>query len=135
MNQMDTPPPVFGDADARQIVAVLRTFVTIHQRLLNTIIGKHGLLSLFFFTEPVRVALVGLESVVDVRFSLLLTNVLTPTSPDLRTGPYCNDSNASTHCQWPVQLPEYYYQRRHYGLLIKGLLRRLLEPPRSIDFD
>jgi len=82
MDQMDTPPPVFGDADARQIVAVLKTFVTIHQRLLNTIIGKHGLLSLFFFTEPVRVALVGLESVVDVRLSLLMTNI--PNTDDPR---------------------------------------------------
>lgn len=43
-------------------------FVTVHQQLLSVVIGKHGLLSLFFFTEPVRVALVGIEGIVDVSF-------------------------------------------------------------------
>jgi hypothetical protein len=45
MNEMDNPPPVFGNSDAVAIVDVLKTFVSIHQKLLNTIIGKHGLLS------------------------------------------------------------------------------------------
>jgi hypothetical protein len=75
--------------DARIVVGVLTDFVEIHQALLQTVsrshswplpsvemfwslarslqvIGKHGILSLFFFTEPVRQALVQLEAAVDV---------------------------------------------------------------------
>lgn len=54
-----------GAADATAVTDVLTTFVQVHQALLNTVIGKHGLLSLFFFTEPVRVALVSLEASID----------------------------------------------------------------------
>ncbi|KIM33789.1 hypothetical protein M408DRAFT_325389 [Serendipita vermifera MAFF 305830] len=75
INNMDNPPPVFNNVDAKAIVDVLKTFVRVHQRLLNTIIGKHGLLSLFFFTEPVRVALVGLEAAVDA-FALGLIDMI-----------------------------------------------------------
>jgi hypothetical protein len=45
MNQMSNPPPVFDDSDAVNIVNVLKTFVSIHQELLSTIIGKHGILA------------------------------------------------------------------------------------------
>jgi hypothetical protein len=39
------------------------------------IIGKHGLLSLFFFTQPVAVALKQLEAVVDVSAAQSLVSV------------------------------------------------------------
>jgi hypothetical protein len=75
MNQMDNPPPMFGGADAVNIVGALKTFVSVHQTLLNTIIGKHGILSLFFFTEPVRVALVSLEAAVDVSNACIRSHI------------------------------------------------------------
>ena len=40
-------------------------FVTVHQQLLATIIGKHGLLSLTPFTQPVAQVLRVLEGGVD----------------------------------------------------------------------
>lgn len=90
---MDNPPPVFGNVDAVNIVNVLKTFVKVHQTLLSTIIGKHGLLSrecflfdsvftrhstlitVFFFTQPVRVALVAIEAAVD-EFALALIDMI-----------------------------------------------------------
>ncbi|PVG00770.1 hypothetical protein CPB86DRAFT_773635 [Serendipita vermifera] len=56
VQRLPNPPPVFKDADAKNIIDYLKTFVTVHQTLLNTQIGKHGLV-MFFFTEPVRVSL------------------------------------------------------------------------------
>lgn len=65
VQRLPNPPPVFKDADAKNIIDYLKTFVTVHQTLLNTQIGKHGLLSLFFFTEPVRFSLVSYEAAMD----------------------------------------------------------------------
>ncbi|CAG7851653.1 SubName: Full=Uncharacterized protein {ECO:0000313/EMBL:CCA72475.1} [Serendipita indica DSM 11827] len=81
INQMDNPPPVYGDVDAVAVVGVLKTFVKVHQTLLNTIIGKHGLLSLFFFTQPVRVALVSLEAAVDA-LALGLIDMIPTQAPE-----------------------------------------------------
>ncbi|KAG0558427.1 hypothetical protein KC19_10G027400 [Ceratodon purpureus] len=58
-------PSPFDDADAKLVVESLTTFVQVHQALLNVVIGKHGLLTLAPFFEPIRIALVSLEAVVD----------------------------------------------------------------------
>ena len=71
-------PTTLGDADALLLVGVLVTFVEVQQNLLSVVIGKHGLLSLFFFTEPVRVALVSLEGAIDT-LALHLIEVIGPT--------------------------------------------------------
>jgi hypothetical protein len=39
--------------------------VQVHQALLQVIIGKHGLLTLVPFFEPIRLALVSLEAAID----------------------------------------------------------------------
>ncbi|KAH8147611.1 uncharacterized protein LAJ45_08439 [Morchella importuna] len=54
-----------ADADAQLVVGALTTFVQVHQALLNVVIGKHGLLTLIPFFEPIRQALVSLEATVD----------------------------------------------------------------------
>jgi len=43
--------------------------------LLKTVSGKHGIIAKFGFAEPVRVALVNLEAVVD-SFAFALINVI-----------------------------------------------------------
>ncbi|BFI12278.1 hypothetical protein MPTK1_4g06550 [Marchantia polymorpha subsp. ruderalis] len=53
------------DADAQVVVDALTTFVQVHQALLNVVIGKHGILTMIPFFEPIRVALVSLEGVID----------------------------------------------------------------------
>ena len=58
-------PSPFDDADAKLVVESLTTFVQVHQALLNVVIGKHGLLTLVPFFEPIRISLVSLEAVVD----------------------------------------------------------------------
>ena len=52
-------------ADAKLVVDALTTFVQVHQELLATVISKHGLLTMIPYTEPIREALVSLESTVD----------------------------------------------------------------------
>jgi hypothetical protein len=54
-----------SDDDAQLVVQALTTFVQVHQALLQVIIGKHGLLTLVPFFEPIRLALVNLELVID----------------------------------------------------------------------
>ncbi|PTQ30776.1 hypothetical protein MARPO_0120s0049 [Marchantia polymorpha] len=53
------------DADAQLVVDALTTFVQVHQASLNVVIGKHGILTMIPFFEPIRMALVGLEAVID----------------------------------------------------------------------
>jgi hypothetical protein len=54
-----------SDDDAQLVVQALTTFVQVHQALLQVIIGKHGLLTLVPFFEPIRLALVNLELAID----------------------------------------------------------------------
>ncbi|BBN08174.1 hypothetical protein MPTK1_4g09460 [Marchantia polymorpha subsp. ruderalis] len=54
-----------ADIDAQLVVDVLTTFVRVHQNLLNVVIGKHGLIAMVPFFEPIRVTLVQLEIVID----------------------------------------------------------------------
>lgn len=79
--QMDNPPPVFNDADAVSIVGVLKTFVAVHQRLLNVLIGKRGVLTLIPFVEPIRVALVSLEAAVD-SIAIALIDMIPTQAPE-----------------------------------------------------
>ncbi|PTQ27552.1 hypothetical protein MARPO_0193s0017, partial [Marchantia polymorpha] len=53
------------DADAQLVVDALTTFVQVHQALLYVVIGKHGILTMIPFFEPIRMALVSLEAVID----------------------------------------------------------------------
>ncbi|KAG6556044.1 hypothetical protein Mapa_001985 [Marchantia paleacea] len=53
------------DVDAQLVVDALTTFVRVHQALLNVVIGKHGLTTMIPFFEPIRLALVSLEAVID----------------------------------------------------------------------
>lgn len=64
-----------GNADAEFVVASLRTFVQVHQALLNVVIGKHGLLTLIPFFEPIRQSLVSLEATVDA-FAFMLIDMI-----------------------------------------------------------
>ncbi|KAI0333178.1 hypothetical protein GY45DRAFT_1320125 [Cubamyces sp. BRFM 1775] len=70
----------FSDDDAGLIVDTLTTFVEVHQALLNTIIGKHGILESTPFTAPIAFALRALESIVD-SFAYALIGLI-PTRAD-----------------------------------------------------
>ncbi|KAG0586577.1 hypothetical protein KC19_2G101100 [Ceratodon purpureus] len=69
-----------GAADAKTVVAALTTFVEVHQALLNVLIGKHGVLTLIPFFEPIRQALVALEATVD-SFAFYLIAVIPTEKP------------------------------------------------------
>jgi len=69
--------PALGDADAQIVVDALTTFVRVHQALLNVVIGKHGLLTLIPFFEPIRQALVSLENIVDTFAFRLIARIPT----------------------------------------------------------
>jgi hypothetical protein len=73
--------PAFVDSDAKLVVQALNNFVAVHQALLSTIIGQHGLLSLFGFAEPIRLALVAIESGVDTFAYALIKLIPTQTDP------------------------------------------------------
>lgn len=70
-------PEPLNDADAQIVIAALTTFTQRHQALLNVVIGKHSLLTLIPFFEPIRVTLVNLEASIDT-YAFYLT-ALTPT--------------------------------------------------------
>ncbi|EYE93766.1 uncharacterized protein EURHEDRAFT_524286 [Aspergillus ruber CBS 135680] len=66
--------PDYNDMEQNQICGAFRGFVQVHQELLKTIIGKHGLLSLTPFTQPIAAVLRTLEVVVDtIAFSIIDT--------------------------------------------------------------
>jgi hypothetical protein len=73
-------PTPLSDADAQLVVQSLTTFVKVHQALLNVVIGKHGLATLFPLFEPIRVALVNLEIVVDT-FAFYLIDLIPTQKP------------------------------------------------------
>lgn len=77
-----SPPPAGGlaNADAQLIVNALTTFVQVHQALLNVLIGKHGVLTLIPFFEPIRLALVNLEAGVDTFAFYLIAQIPTQTT-------------------------------------------------------
>ncbi|OJJ58353.1 hypothetical protein ASPSYDRAFT_46370 [Aspergillus sydowii CBS 593.65] len=58
-------PPAYSDSEQQGVCNAFRTFVMVHQELLKTVIGKHGLLSLTPFTQPIAHLLRALEGGVD----------------------------------------------------------------------
>ncbi|KAA8913139.1 hypothetical protein FN846DRAFT_931004 [Sphaerosporella brunnea] len=74
----------FPDEEAKIVVAALTTFVKIHQALLNVVIGKHGILTLIPFFEPIRRALVSLEKVVDM-LAFLVIGLIPTQAPAAQT--------------------------------------------------
>ncbi|CAI7676812.1 unnamed protein product [Penicillium manginii] len=57
--------PAYSDTEQQAVCTAFREFVMIHQELLKTVIGKHGLLSLTPFTKPIAAVLQTLEGGVD----------------------------------------------------------------------
>jgi glycopeptide antibiotics resistance protein len=80
----DYNPTPLPDADAKLVVASLTTFVQVHQALLNVVIGKHGLITLIPFFEPIRVSLVSLEAIVDT-FAFALIGLIPTQKPAAET--------------------------------------------------
>lgn len=65
------PPPIIDDEALQlQICSAFRDFVRIHQALLSTVIGKHGVLAQVSFTQPIAEVLATLEGVIDVSRTL-----------------------------------------------------------------
>jgi hypothetical protein len=64
--------PGYSDTDQNAICTSFRGFVQVHQELLSTVIGKHGLLSLTPFTQPIAQVLRVLEGGVDtIAFAII----------------------------------------------------------------
>lgn len=75
--------PPYTAANQYAICEAARNFVRVHQQLLETVIGKHGVLSLTPFTVPVALALQGIESGVDsIAFGII--NVVPVCADDAR---------------------------------------------------
>ncbi|WQF75970.1 hypothetical protein CDEST_00984 [Colletotrichum destructivum] len=71
--QMQGMPPVPAGAESDAIFEAVRTFVRIHQQLLNVLIGKAGLFSTIpIVGQPVAAVLRAVEGIVDaVAFALI----------------------------------------------------------------
>jgi hypothetical protein len=54
MNQMDNPPPVYNHADSVAVVQSLKIFVSVHQQLLQVVIGKHGIVRTYSIFERIK---------------------------------------------------------------------------------
>ncbi|KAK1997014.1 hypothetical protein LX36DRAFT_637070 [Colletotrichum falcatum] len=64
--QMQGMPPVTATASATAIFEAFRGFVSVHQALLNILIGKSGLFSTVpFIGQPIAAVLRQIESIVD----------------------------------------------------------------------
>ncbi|KDQ14730.1 hypothetical protein BOTBODRAFT_32478 [Botryobasidium botryosum FD-172 SS1] len=77
----------FPDDAAQQIVAVFVRLVQVHQALLATIIGDHGVIAQVPgpFLEPIRLALVSLEATID-RFALTVVALIPTRQPEGNRG-------------------------------------------------
>ncbi|KAJ5278755.1 hypothetical protein N7478_004127 [Penicillium angulare] len=69
--------PGYSDSDQNAICTSFRGFVQVHQQLLSTVIGKHGILSLTPFTKPIAAVLEQLEGGVDTLAFLIIDSVPT----------------------------------------------------------
>lgn len=66
--------PEYSEMEQNQVCNAFRGFVQVHQALLKTVIGKHGLLSLTPFTQPIAAVLRTLEGGVDtIAFGIIDT--------------------------------------------------------------
>ncbi|KAH9172541.1 hypothetical protein EDB89DRAFT_2069621 [Lactarius sanguifluus] len=70
-----TPPFVDCPPAAVLIVASLKNFVTVHQILLSTVIGKHSIFAQFGVTAPITGILRELEAAID-KFALSMINLI-----------------------------------------------------------
>lgn len=66
---------VFSGNDAALIAAALTTFVHVHQDLLATVIGQHGLFAYCAFTAPIAAILRTLEAIIDT-FAFALISLI-----------------------------------------------------------
>ncbi|KAJ7871930.1 hypothetical protein B0H13DRAFT_1895579 [Mycena leptocephala] len=71
---MQATPP-FIDAVAGPIVDALKEFVRVHQQLLATVIGKHGIFAQFGVTAPIAAILQSLEAAIDA-FAFAMINLI-----------------------------------------------------------
>lgn len=69
-----------SDDDAKLVVESLTTFVKVHQALLSAVIGKKFVLASFAWLDPIRLALVNLESVIDT-FAFDLIGIIPTQAP------------------------------------------------------
>ncbi|KAI0543528.1 UVI-1 [Xylaria curta] len=85
INQWDGTAPITADADVQLVFSAFRTFVRVHQELLNILIGKAGILEqLPVVGPPVAAVLRQVESVVDT-IAIDLINVLESVAKDLES--------------------------------------------------
>lgn len=82
-----TSPFVDCPAAASVIVASLKDFVTVHQVLLSTVIGKHSFFAQFGVTAPILGALNALEAIID-KFAISMINLISCAS-----GPVTKDQD------------------------------------------
>ncbi|KAI0862910.1 UVI-1 [Xylaria cubensis] len=81
INSWDGTAPITTDADAQLVFNAFRTFVRVHQDLLNILIGKAGLLeSVPVIGPPVAAVLRQIESVVDTLAIDLINTVQVATT-------------------------------------------------------
>ncbi|TRX98471.1 hypothetical protein FHL15_000545 [Xylaria flabelliformis] len=87
INSWDGTAPITTDADAQLVFSAFRTFVRVHQELLNILIGKAGILEqLPFVGPPVAAILRQIESVVDtIAIDLINTVQVITTSKDIES--------------------------------------------------
>jgi len=91
---MQSTPP-FNDVDAQLVVNVLVDFVKVHQLLLATVIGKHGILAQFGVTAPVAAVLRTLEAGID-SFALGLIALIPTKQGDVTNGQNALDESVGT---------------------------------------
>ncbi|KAJ7586924.1 hypothetical protein C8J56DRAFT_1051223 [Mycena floridula] len=81
LRSQGTVAAAFTGNPGHLIVVALVNFVKVHQLLLSTVIGKHGIFAACFFTAPVAVVLRALEAVVDT-IAFFLIGCIAPSGPD-----------------------------------------------------
>ncbi|GAP89916.1 putative uvi-1 protein [Rosellinia necatrix] len=83
ISQFDGTAPITVEADATLVFDAFRTFVRVHQDLLNILIGKAGILSKVpFIGPPVAAVLRQVEGVVDA-IAITLINLVESRTKDL----------------------------------------------------
>jgi len=84
----------FGASEADAVVAVLSTFVQIHQQLLSTVIGQHGFFAYCGFTAPVAAVLRILETTID-NFAFAMINLIPTQTSMVMSGQVTLDASCS----------------------------------------
>ncbi|KAI1755839.1 UVI-1 [Xylaria castorea] len=85
ISQFQDTPPITNAADATLVFDAFRSFVRVHQELLNILIGKAGILEQVpFIGPPVASVLRGVESVVDT-IAITLIDLVESHSKDIQS--------------------------------------------------